>query len=87
MLMVMLAVKDRQLQTYDRPWSAPTVGAGKRAFFDSMNHPDNPQAKHPEDFDLYRLGTFNDVTGEFVCDADGPSMVLLGTDTVKKEGK
>lgn len=61
---VMLAVYDVLAGAYvGQPISAPTRGVGERSFVDEVNRPDSAFGKHPDDFELHELGTFDAVTG------------------------
>lgn len=73
-----LSVYDRAAASYGRPLFAAAVGAAMRSFQDEVNRPseDNPMYKHPEDFDLVEIGTFDDQTGKLVsCE---PKVVAIG---------
>jgi len=65
--LVVCAVMDRAVQTFNRPFYVPHVGAATRSFMDEVNRnaPDNPMNAHPEDFELYRLALFDEETGTF----------------------
>ncbi len=67
MLMVVMSVKDRAAEAFARPMFVPSVGVGIRAFTDEVNRSsdDNQMFAHPDDFDLYELGKFDDSTGLF----------------------
>lgn len=60
-----LAIRDVKIEAFNRPWFSPTLGAAHRAFTDAVQSPDaqNEMIKHPADFGLYHLGTYNDETG------------------------
>jgi len=60
-----VAVKDHAMQAYNRPIYAPALGAAIRSFTDETNRqaPDNQMYAHPEDFELWLLGHFDDETG------------------------
>lgn len=60
---IICAVRDRQLDAFMRPFTAATTGQAMRAFMDEVNRPDSEMHKHPEDYELYHLGDFDDDTG------------------------
>lgn len=60
-----VAVRDRAIDTYMRPFYVPALGAAIRSFQDELNRPDSEMGKHPDDYDLFHLGTWDDQTGEF----------------------
>lgn len=65
MTLVMVAIKDRALDAFMRPFFAQTTGQAIRMFNDEINNSDSPMFKHPEDYDLYYLGIWDDKTGMF----------------------
>lgn len=73
-----LSVYDRAAATYGRPLFAAAVGAAMRSFQDEVNRAaeDNPMYKHPEDFDLVQIGTFDDQSGRLA--AIEPKVVAIG---------
>lgn len=79
MILVILAIKDRAVDAYGRPMFFPAIGAAVRAFQDEINRvaPDNTMNAHPDDYDLYEFGTFNDSTGRFLLNVD-PVQVAIG---------
>lgn len=62
---VMLAVRDSAVRAFNRPIFVPTLEVGIRSFYDEAkrNEPDNQMSKHPEDFELWYLGEYDDETG------------------------
>jgi len=74
------AIRDRAIDSYGQPFFAPSSGAAIRSFSDELNRPDerNALSKHPEDYDLFALGEFDDQTGEF--DTTRPAQLAVGKD-------
>lgn len=62
-----VAVRDRAADVYGVPQFVGSLGAAIRAFGDECNREDRTNAffMHPEDFDLYSLGVYDDATGHF----------------------
>ena len=62
---VIVSVKDTAAQAFGRPVFVPTVSVAVRSFRDEVNRSDSKEdmAQHPEDFELYELGSFDDSTG------------------------
>lgn len=91
--LVVVAVMDRALPAYGRPLFVPSIGVAMRSFADEVNRAsaDNQMNQHPEDFELWHLGEFDEASGAFVqMDATdgGASMVRMlvrGVDVVRKE--
>lgn len=67
MKLEILAIKDRAADAYGRPMFLPSTGVGIRSFTDEVNKADkdNNLYMHPDDFDLYHLGTFDDLFAKF----------------------
>lgn len=60
-----VAIKDRASNGFGQPFFVAAIGQAIRSFQDEINRaaPDNDLNKHPDDFDLYQLGIFDDDTG------------------------
>jgi hypothetical protein len=65
MIQIILSVKDTAAQAFGRPMFVPTAALAVRSFRDEVNRSDanNEMFKHPDDFELYELGSFDDSTG------------------------
>lgn len=57
------AVYDDKAQTYNSPLFLNTDGEALRALSDEVNNPESLIHKHPDDFRLYRLGSYDSDTG------------------------
>jgi hypothetical protein len=68
MVYKVVAVFDRALMAFGRPVFVAASGAAIRSFQNEINRdaPDNELSQHPEDFELFLLGTFDDASGKFV---------------------
>ena len=79
MKMVICSIRDSAADAYGRPFFLPSVGVAIRSFTDEVNRSseDNQIYQHPEDFDLFELGEFDDNTGRFVL-LDMPKQLALG---------
>ncbi|NBQ69151.1 MAG: hypothetical protein EBU46_10075 [Nitrosomonadaceae bacterium] len=80
MQQVILSVKDTAAQAFGRPMFLPTAAVGVRSFRDEVNRsdPNNEMHKHPDDFELYELGMFDDSTG--VIEVSTPRLVARAKD-------
>lgn len=68
-MIIVVAVKDNAIGTFQPPACVRAEGEALRGFMDAVNDPQNKQLhQHPEDFDLYRLGTFDENTGKIVSE-------------------
>lgn len=87
MLINIYTIYDQQAQTYARPMFFPNDATAKRAVGDEVNRhaPDNSLAMHPDDYQLYHLGTFNDDTGELKPN-DRPTLVAHCKQLSKQPG-
>lgn len=65
MIYKMLSVYDSKAEAYMRPWFARSTGEAIRSFSDEVNSSSKESglAHHPEDFILYELGTWDEISG------------------------
>lgn len=79
MKMIVCSIKDRAADAFGRPFYVPAVGVAIRSFQDEVNRAadDSQIYQHPEDFDLFELGEFDDATGLFLL-FDNPKLLMLG---------
>lgn len=80
-----VAVYDVAVGAFNRPWCARARGEALRIFQDEVNKsagPESPLAFHPEHYQLFFLGVFDDQDGGFECVprpeklADAASLIL-----------
>ena len=64
-----LVVYDSVAAVYGQPMFAGSVGAAVRGFSDEVNRADekNPFFMHPDDFELYVIGEFDDQEGVWIA--------------------
>lgn len=60
------SVFDSCSAVYDRPFISSADGAAVRSFGDIACDADHPIGAHPEHYLLFRIGTFDDNSGELV---------------------
>ena len=58
------SIRDRCSAVYDRPWVAHSDAAAIRSFTDIATDKEHPIGRHPEDFTLFRIGTWDEALGE-----------------------
>lgn len=77
-------VKDRATDVFLNIFTEQTANAAIRAFGDAVNSQgsDNGFNKHPDDFDLYLLGSFDEDSGVIVPESP-PSVVVRAKDLVR----
>lgn len=77
MIFKVFCVYDDKAKAYLPPFFLPEVSQAIRAFGDAAQDSTHDFCKHPEDYTLFQLGTFNSSSG--VLTADGPlSFVING---------
>lgn len=79
------AVKDLAVQAFGNPFIVRAKGEAIRSFQDEANKKDGQSAiaQHPEDYELYHVGDWNDQTGELLpCE---PYLVARAKDLITGE--
>jgi hypothetical protein len=86
MKMIVCSIRDRAAEAYGRPFFLPAVGVAIRSFQDEVNRraEDNQVFQHPDDFDLFELGSFDDATGKFDL-YETPKQLALGKQLKDRE--
>ena len=67
MKMNFYAIFDKAVNAYMRPMVLQTDGQAVRMFTDEAVRAEAEIAKHPEDYALFRIGSFDDNTGEILA--------------------
>lgn len=85
MKLVMVCIWDVKAENFSQPWFVTTSASAVRSFTDLINNPEKSQTmhSHPEDFQLFEMGTFDDNTGKF--DTYSPAKHLVTGSSVAKE--
>lgn len=68
MRQLIFSIFDSKAEAYLRPFYAPTVGSALRDWETACNDPDTAFFKHPGDYTLVELGSFENETAEFTID-------------------
>lgn len=84
MRLIICAVRDSAVAAYVRPFYVPAVGAAARGFGDEVNRVDSDMHKHPDDYELFELGEFDEETGRFII-LEVPRLVCRGKDVLISE--
>jgi hypothetical protein len=79
------AIFDRASGVYDGPLRGQADGVVVRQFCDMAVGGEHPVAQHPEDFTLFKIGEFNDGTGELVPMI--PEKLINGSEAVAQSRK
>lgn len=61
-----LAVRDRAVEAFGTPIFCNAIGQGVRSFIDEVNRDGGPMNAHPEDYELYLVGEFDDQAGRMI---------------------
>lgn len=75
-----LTVRDIVADVFGQPFYALSIGGAVRGFADAINGQDANLSKHPADYELFRLGTYDDNSAEF--DIGRLERVAVGRDLV-----
>lgn len=65
MKLTAFSILDGKSGIYNRPWFAVSTGVALRNFSDLVNDPKTEVSRHPEDYTICELGTYDDTTGTF----------------------
>ena len=81
MISVIVSVKDLAAEAFGRPMYLQSLGVAIRSFTDEVNREDkdNQLFNHPDDFDLYELGVFDDSLGRYEL-RENPTVIVRGKD-------
>lgn len=78
-----MAVYDSAAQVFGQPYFVPSLGVAKRGFGDTVNNKESgPLNQHPDDFELYHLGYYEDEDGSLT--AIKPIMIERAKDLLVK---
>lgn len=79
-----IAVRDIKADVFGQPQFVASIGGAIRSFGDECQRKaeGNVMAAHPEDFELYQLGTYNDARASFEL-FDNPKQIAVGTNYAK----
>lgn len=77
------AIYDSAAAIYNMPVFMPTIAMARRIFDDQVKREGSELAKHPEDFILYHLGTYDQTLGKFM-NLKEPTRVASALDYVEK---
>ncbi|AXH73143.1 MAG: nonstructural protein [Microviridae sp.] len=85
MKMSIFAVKDSATAAFMQPFFCVTPAQALRSFGDAVNGDrQSPIAQHPDDYDLYHLGEFDDQSGQ-VESLKRPRQLARGKDVKVRE--
>lgn len=64
--MQLYTMHDKAMDTYGPPMAFATDAVAVRALQDEMQNPESMFRKHPDDFVIYRIGTWDDANGQVI---------------------
>lgn len=67
---LLISIHDRAINAFMPLANVRAEGEALRVFSDLLNDPNSQHHKHPDDYDLYVIGTFDDQTGLLMNDDD-----------------
>lgn len=84
-MLKVFSVKDVKADAFMQPFFTHNRNTAERDFREAVSTPDqkNPMSRHPEDFELYELGNWDDQVGVIVS-RDAPDLVIKGSQVVPR---
>jgi len=61
---IICAIKDGAVDAYETTFEVRAQGEALRMFLDEVQNPQSRIHRHPEDFELYKIGMFDEQSGE-----------------------
>lgn len=79
------SVYDKKSQTYAHPIAEINDGTAQRSIMDLMQTtPQHPVSMHPEDYELVRIGRFNELDGNIDLGGEEIMAVVTQLETIKQ---
>lgn len=72
------SVYDAAVKAYLPPFFARAPGEAQRMFRDAIRDPKSQFAPHVEDYTLFQLGEFDDMSGDLAPMAPAPAKIVTG---------
>lgn len=76
MIFQIVAIHDRALDAYQQPFIVRALGEAIRAFQDALNKQESPMHNHPDDYDLFHIGNYDDHTAQI--ESIKPQQIAIG---------
>ena len=76
------AIYDRKVQQFMPPFIMQTVEQARRAFGDTVNDPNHAFFRHPDDYELHIIASFDDSKAIFSQDDTIPTLIACGQELV-----
>lgn len=84
MKLLAFSIYDEKVQGFNPPFFCQAVGQAPRSMDDLVNDPQTVISRHPEDYSLYHVGSFDDGSAEFRSEVP-PILVGRGGDYVNRQ--
>ena len=83
MMYHIVCIRDSAAEVFGQPYAVAANGVAVRSFTDEVARGESPLSKHPEDYELYCVGRYDDSVG-LLLPCDRPVLLLRGKDAVAK---
>lgn len=83
MQQLLFTIRDTKGDIYNKPFPQLTKSEALRTFADLANDPQSTLSKHPEDYDLYYLGTFDTTSGK-IEPLKSPEHIVKAINSIKQ---
>lgn len=77
------SIRDSKAEVFNPPFFKKTHGEAERDFTTLCNDDKSTVFKYPDDFDLYHMGIYDDVSGK-ILPLDTPQHIVKAVQCVKK---
>lgn len=81
---VICAIFDKKTECFSQPMYFQTPAQGARSFGDAVNDPKSDFSRHPEDYALMHVGTFDESDGRLEAPAAGPVLIVQALSMVRE---
>lgn len=82
MIRDVFVIRDAKAEVFNMPFFKLTKGEAERDFRSLVNEPGSNVNKYPDDFDLYYIGTYDDISGT-VKSLDTPQHLCKAVSVLK----
>lgn len=82
MIYYVCSIRDSAMDGFIRPFVVPGTGIAIRSFSDEVNRDGSEMAKHPQDYELFVIGYFDERSGEIV--GEKPRSLARAVDVLSK---
>ncbi|QCQ84882.1 nonstructural protein [Blackfly microvirus SF02] len=83
MVLKLFTIRDTKAGNYNAPFAQKSHGEAERTLKELTSDPQSLLHKYPEDYDLYFLGDYDDISGKMVL-KDTPQHVIKAAQVAPK---